>query len=112
MDSDFLPMLYFLQFLSQSEKTSDQILEEFDKYPSSGEVNFKVTKRDHLLETIAAHFHDARETQWIDGLSIYYDNWWANIRPSNTEPYVRANVEARDREVLNAKLEEIKKLLM
>ena len=110
-DSDFLPMLYFLQFLSQSGKSSDAILEEFEKYPSSGEMNFKITQRDHILEKIAAQFSDARETKWLDGLSIFYDDWWANIRPSNTEPYVRLNVEARTHELLKMKLDEIKELL-
>ncbi len=111
MDSDFLPMLYFLQLLAESGKSSDAILGEFEKYASSGEVNFKVVLREHLLEKIAAHFADAKAVSWLDGLSIYYDNWWANVRPSNTEPYVRLNVEARDRAVLNQKLEEFKKFL-
>jgi phosphomannomutase len=110
-DSDFLPFLYFLQFLSQTEKTSDDILSEFDKYPISGELNFKVEKKEGLLENIAAHFKDARETQWIDGLSVFYDDWWANIRSSNTESYVRLNVEARTKELLDAKVAELKTLI-
>ncbi|MEK7151019.1 MAG: phosphomannomutase/phosphoglucomutase [Patescibacteria group bacterium] len=110
-DSDFLPMLYFLQFLSQTTKTSDEILDAFDVYPLSGELNFKVQKKDGLLENIAGHFKDARETQWIDGLSIYYDTWWANIRQSNTEPFVRLNVEARTKELLQEKIAELKALI-
>jgi len=111
MDSDFLPLLYMLQFLSKSGKTADEILDEFAVYPSSGELSFKVKPGENFLEQIAAHFKDAKEAKWVDGLSVYYDDWWANVRQSNTEPVVRINVEARTREVLNAKVDEIKKLL-
>ncbi|MEK7576892.1 MAG: phosphomannomutase/phosphoglucomutase [Patescibacteria group bacterium] len=110
-DSDFLPMLYFLQFLSQTSKTSDEILDEFDKYPLSGELNFKIQKKEGLLENIAGHYKDAKETQWVDGLSVYYDDWWANIRQSNTEPLVRLNVEARTKELLDARVAELKALI-
>lgn len=111
MDSDFLPFLLFLQFLTESGKDADIILSEFDIYPSSGELNFKIKSAEGLLENIAAHFKDARETKWVDGLSIYYDDWWANIRLSNTEPLVRLNIEVRTPELLAQKLEEIKLLL-
>ncbi len=111
MDSDFLPMLYMMYFLSKLGKTADEVLDEFAIYPSSGELSFKVKPNDNYLEQIAAHYKDAREVKWVDGVSIYYDDWWANVRQSNTEPVVRINVEARTREVLNAKVDELKKLL-
>ena len=111
VDSDFLPFLMFLQFVAESRKDADTILSEFDVYPSSGEVNFKVKSKEGLLENIAHHFKDARETKWTDGLSLYYDDWWANIRMSNTEPLVRLNVEARTSEILKAKVAELKGLL-
>jgi len=111
MDSDFLPMLTFIQYLSQSDKTADGILDEFALYPSSGEINFKVEDTKNILERIAAYYSDARETKWLDGFTVYYDDWWANIRMSNTEPLVRLNVEARTRELLDTKVMEIKKLL-
>ncbi len=111
LDSDFLPVLYFLEFLSKAGKTSDELLEQFEVYPSSGELSFKIEEKPSLLEQIAARFHDARETKWIDGLSVLYDDWWANIRPSNTESFVRLNVEARTDELLAKKVEELKKLI-
>ena len=111
LDSDFLPCLYFLEFLSKAGKTADQLLEEFEIYPSSGELSFKVGDKPNLLEQIAATFKDAHETKWVDGLSIYYDDWWANIRISNTEPYIRLNVEARTSEVLAEKVEVLQKII-
>jgi phosphomannomutase len=111
MDSDFLPLLFMLQFLSKSGKKADEILDEFALYPSSNELSFKVKPGENFLEQIAAHYKDAKETKWVDGLSVYYDDWWANVRQSNTEPVVRINVEARTREVLNAKIDELKKIL-
>ena len=47
----------------------------------------------------------------IDGISIYCDNWWVNIRPSNTEPLLRLNLEADTEELMNEKIEEIKKII-
>lgn len=113
MDSDFLSFLYFLQFLSQSSQTSDEILQEFERYPSSGELSFKISARarEHILEKIAGEFPDAKDTRWVDGLSLYYDDWWANIRLSNTENCVRLNVEAREKKVLEKKIRDIETLL-
>lgn len=111
MDSDFLPLLYFLQFVAKAGKTTDEILDRFEVHPSSGELSFTVTKKENILEQISLHFKDARETKWLDGLSIYYDDWWANIRPSNTEPLVRINVEGKTRELVNQKVQELKEFL-
>ena len=47
----------------------------------------------------------------IDGISIYCDNWWFNVRPSNTEPLLRLNLEADTEELMNEKIEEIKKII-
>lgn len=114
MDSDFLSFLYFLQFLSESGKTSDELLEEFEIYPSSGELSFPYAGDETaILQKIASHFSDAKETRWVDDLSIYYDDWWANIRNSNTESkaILRIDVEARTKEVLDQKVSEIKALI-
>lgn len=110
-DSDFLPFLYFLEFISKTKKTADELLDDFQIYPSSGEISFTLEKKEALLENIAAHFKDAREIQWIDGISIYYDDWWANVRQSNTEPLVRLNVEARSKELLDGKVAELTRLI-
>ncbi|MDA1335091.1 MAG: phosphomannomutase/phosphoglucomutase [bacterium] len=111
-DSGFLPVLYFLQFLAASKKTSDELLNEFAVYPSSGELSFNVDKAEGMLENIAGHFHDAKATLWVDGVSVYYDDWWANVRLSNTENLVRLNVEARTIEVVQKRVEEFKKLIV
>jgi len=111
LDSDLLPFLYFLQFLSRSTKTSDQILSEFIIYPSSGEINFKVEGKDTILEQIASKFSDAKEAKWIDGLTLYYDDWWANIRLSNTEALLRLTVEARTQEILEEKVKALSDII-
>ncbi|MBI2052985.1 MAG: phosphomannomutase/phosphoglucomutase [Candidatus Ryanbacteria bacterium] len=111
LDSDFLPLLYFLQFFAEFGKSSDDLLARFEIYPSSGELSFKVSDTAHLLEKIAGEFPDAKETKWIDGVSLYYDDWWANVRLSNTEPLVRLNVEARTSDILQEKVDKIRKIL-
>jgi phosphomannomutase len=115
MDADILPFLYFLQFLAESTKTSDELLGELEVYSTSGELSFSITptRNETILEGISVHFKDAKETKWIDGLSIYYDDWWANIRQSHTEttPVMRLIVEARTKELLDQKVAELKKLI-
>ena len=71
----------------------------FDRYASSGEVNTEVKDPAGTVEDIAEHFAaerpDAKQTR-MDGLTVDLGDWWFNVRPSNTEPLVRLNVEAGD----------------
>jgi phosphomannomutase len=67
------------------------------RYAQSGEINFEVKDKDKALSEIEASFSDAREIKHLDGVSIYYDDWWFNLRKSNTEPLIRLTLEAKSR---------------
>lgn len=77
------------------------MVEAIDRYPRTGEVNFKVGDADEAIARVAAAFADG-EQRFTDGITITYPRWWCNIRKSNTEPLLRLNLEADDEPALVA----------
>jgi len=110
-DSAFIAGLVFLEYLSNQNKSLSQIVKDFDKYPQSGEINFKIEDTENTLSFVKNKFSDASKTDEIDGLSVFYPNWWFNLRPSKTEPLLRLNIEADNKQILSDKMEIMEKLL-
>jgi len=100
-----LSALYYILKSMKNEKLSE-ISNRYMKYFQSGEINFKVTDSSKIMQKLREIFHDGN-LDYIDGLTIEYDNWWCNIRPSNTESVIRMNIEAMDRNTLERKINEI-----
>lgn len=94
-DSGMLAMLVLLQVLSEDGRPLSELRREFEPYAASGEINLHVTDQARALEVVAEGFADAGQDQ-TDGLTIEWDDRWFNLRPSNTEPVLRLNVEAPD----------------
>jgi phosphomannomutase len=93
-DSGTLPALLMLELLSREGRTLSELLEPFrDRYFISGEVNSEVADPAAKMEEIAAHFSDADQER-LDGISINYEDWHFNVRPSNTEPLLRLCLES------------------
>jgi phosphomannomutase len=65
----------------------------FERYAASGEINTHVDDPHAVIEKVAATFHDAQQDR-LDGLTVDFGDWWFNLRPSNTEPLLRLNLEA------------------
>ena len=82
------------------------IRDRFETYSQSGEINSKVSSVTDSLERVVKYFSEY-EIDNLDGLTIKDKTWWANIRPSNTEPLVRLNVEADNKDLCKEKTEEI-----
>ena len=76
----------------------------------SGEVNFRVGNVDSALKRVQEHFSDGALSK-LDGVSIDYENWWFNLRASNTEPLVRLNLEADTRSLMEAGVQQVSHLL-
>lgn len=110
-DSAFIAGLVFLEYLSGQNRPLSYLVSDFDKYPQSGEINFKIKNAAEMLEGVKNKFTDAQNLDEIDGLSLFYPTWWFNLRPSKTEPLLRLNLEADTREILNDKIEMMEKLL-
>jgi phosphomannomutase len=94
-DSGILTMLVLLQVLSEDGRPLSEIRREFEPYAQSGERNFEVADKDAAIDRVEAAFTDAT-TDRLDGLTVDLGSRWFNLRPSNTEPVLRLNVEAPD----------------
>ncbi|MBI2013111.1 MAG: phosphomannomutase/phosphoglucomutase, partial [Candidatus Colwellbacteria bacterium] len=111
-ESALLTFLYFLATLSETNEKVSVIVARYGKYFSTPELNFNVEDRSpERLQEIAKNFSDAKEVKWIDGLSVAYDDWWMNLRPSNTEPLIRLMIEGKNRKIVEEKLELLNHLL-
>src|SRR5690606_22545230 len=100
-DSGLIAFLTVLELLSREGKTLSQTLEPIDTRTRSGEINFEVQDQAAALERIKAAFADA-EIDELDGLTVSYEDWWFNIRASNTQPLLRLNVEVEDAATLRS----------
>lgn len=94
-DSGVIAMLKVLSVLSDRGQKLGTLIEPLKKTQRSGEINFRVDSTDEKIKELAATFGDA-EIDYKDGITIQYINWWCNVRPSNTEPLLRLNLEADD----------------
>jgi phosphomannomutase len=101
-DSGLIAALFVLQRLSEAGGPLSELLGRYRRYEASGEINSEVTDQAEVMERVAEAFSDGDQDR-LDGLTVQYDDWWFNVRPSNTEPLLRLNVEARSRELLEAK---------
>ena len=103
-----LPALLILELLSRRDATLSELLERYrSRYFISGEINSEVADPEAKLEELAKRYNDGRQSR-LDGVSIDYDDWHFNVRPSNTEPLLRLCLESlRSREHMEAKRDEV-----
>jgi phosphomannomutase len=109
-DSGMITFVHMLNILSRSDKPVSEMLAPLRKYYSSGEINFRVENKEATLKELAHKFGEGRIDD-LDGTTIQFKDWWFNARPSNTEPFLRLNVEAKSDELLSEKLAEIKAIV-
>ncbi len=106
-DSGIIPALMIMELVSVCGKTMGDLVEPlFVKYPISGEINSTVQEAPKILEQIEKKYADSAISK-IDGLSIEYPDWRANIRTSNTEPLMRLNVEGKSQKIVDEKRDEL-----
>jgi len=100
-ESASLAVVAFANIVSRGSRTLSQLLAPLRRYIQTGEVNFRVEDKEAKMRAIEAAFPDA-QTDWLDGVTVQYPAWWCNVRPSNTEPLLRLNLEANDRATFEA----------
>jgi len=101
-DSGLVAAMVVMDQMSKAGRPLSELLEPFDRYASSGEINSVVRDQQGTIEKIARAYAGGRQ-DWLDGLTVEYEDWWFNVRASNTEPLLRLNVEARTKELLDEK---------
>jgi phosphomannomutase len=109
-DSGLIAAVIALGELSAASEALSELLAQYRRYVSSGEINSRVDDPEAKVEEIAQALPDGRQDR-LDGLTVEFDDWWCNVRPSNTEPLLRLNVEARTDEVLEAETAEVLALI-
>jgi phosphomannomutase len=105
-DSGLIAAVIALGELSASGRTLSELLEPYRRYAASGEINTRVDDPRATIERVAERFRDGRQDR-LDGLTVEFDDWWFNVRPSNTEPLLRLNVEAKSEELLKSETQDV-----
>jgi phosphomannomutase len=109
-DSGLIASLIVLEQLSVSGKPLSELLAPLDRYAASGEINSKVDDTAAVIEEVAAAYSSMQQDR-LDGLTVDAGDWWFNLRPSNTEPLLRLNLEAPTREECDARTAEVLKMV-
>lgn len=116
-DSGIMASLLILSIIAEERragKTFSQVMSAIARYKNSGEINFIIDKKAEAMEVVKNHFcNTEKPTRFLDfdGYRVEFARWWFNIRPSNTEPYLRLILEADTDELLEQKTAEIRQIL-
>jgi len=105
-DSGLIASMVVLGMLTTGEQPLSALRKPFDRYADSGEINTEVHDPAAVIEKVAAAFAGAEQDR-LDGLTVDLGDWWFNLRPSNTEPLLRLNLEAADRAACEAHVNEV-----
>ena len=109
-DSGLIASLVVLEVLSQTGRPLSELRKDYERYAASGEINTKVDDPQAVIERVAARFPEGEQDR-LDGLTVQFEDWWFNLRPSNTEPLLRLNLEAADADACAARVAEVRSLL-
>ena len=93
-DCAILAVVEILNLLWHSGKSMSELVAPLDRYAKSPETNFEVEDKAGKMRELAEAYADG-EIDWLDGITVQFESWWFNVRPSNTEPLLRLVVEAR-----------------
>ncbi|MBR4391013.1 MAG: phosphomannomutase/phosphoglucomutase [Bacteroidales bacterium] len=116
-DSALLAASLVLRLLAEFKRqgrTMSDIISEISPYHNSGEINFKLERKQEAMDAVRDHFAKQQQPERyldFDGYRLDYPDWWFNIRPSNTEPYLRFLAEAKSQERLNAIVNEVSEII-
>lgn len=109
-DSGLIATMFVLERLSRSSEPMSQLRVPFERYVASGEINFEVADVDAVIAHVAAE-HAGADADNLDGLTVDHGDWWFNLRPSNTEPLLRLNLEAPSAAEVETRVAEVRDLI-
>jgi phosphomannomutase len=101
-DSSIMTVIETLNHIRETGRTLSELVAPLERYHSTGEINFRVDDKEGMIRQLAETFSDG-EIDYLDGITVQFEDWWFNVRPSNTEPYLRLVLEARSRELMDEK---------
>lgn len=109
-DSGLIATMLMLAELSLADQPLSVMRKPYERYSSSGEINTQVADTGVVIERVAAHYGSATQDR-LDGLTVDLGDWWFNLRPSNTEPLLRLNLEAASRDECDDRVVEVLALI-
>ena len=110
-------MLLLLKLVAKEGKPLSEIWKPLKQYFHSGEINFEVSNAKAIIAKLKQRYTaDATDTSELDGLRIAFENgtnedWWFNVRPSNTEPLLRLNLEAKSEKTMKKRRDELSSII-
>jgi phosphomannomutase len=111
-DSGIIAALVVLELLSKADRPLSELLTPFERYADSGEINTEIADPAGAVEAVAAHeAASGASVDRLDGVTVDHGEWWYNLRPSNTEPLLRLNVEARTEDECRRHVDEVQALV-
>ena len=109
-DCGMMAFIAVVNLVTRTRKPLGELLKPLDVYAASGEQNFENDDKAGTLQRLAEKYHDA-QIDHLDGITVQYPEWWFNVRPSNTEPLLRLNMEAASDDLLSRQLAELTPVL-
>jgi phosphomannomutase len=109
-DCPLLSVVEVLNLMRQTRQPLSALIEPLQRYSKSPEINFEVEDKQGKIDQLAHRYSDA-EIDYLDGITISYPDWWANVRPSNTEPFLRLVMEAKTPQELETRQKELFEIL-
>jgi phosphomannomutase len=108
-DSGLIASMFVLDEVSRAHTDLSVVRKPYERYSSSGEINTHVADPAATIEHVAAAFagHDGASLDRLDGLTVEFPTWWFNLRPSNTEPLLRLNLEAPGRDECDQRVADV-----
>jgi phosphomannomutase len=109
-DAPIKLILKFLEYVSQQNQPVSKIIKPYKKYAHSGEINSVIDDKQAAIKRIEQQYAGGKISR-LDGITVTYDDFWFNVRPSNTEPKLRLNLEAVDEATMKEKRDEVLALI-
>jgi len=116
-DSGMLASILILNVVAKMKAQGvllSQLIARIEKYQNSGEINFKLERKQEAMDAVRDYFmstEKATASMDFDGYRVEFPDWWFNIRPSNTEPYLRFLCEATSQELLDEKVAKVREIV-
>ncbi len=110
-ESSFITTAKLLNLMAHENKPLSELVEPLKKYFKTEEINSDVADQEAKMKELEEHYKDADKILHLDGVSVYYKDWWFNIRPSHTEPLLRLNLEANTKKLMEQKRDEVLKII-
>ncbi|MGR3310251.1 MAG: phosphomannomutase/phosphoglucomutase [Candidatus Brocadiales bacterium] len=109
-DSGLIALVEVLNIISERNDKFSNILAPLHRYYSTGEINFEVLDKDEKIRKLAKQFANGR-VDYLDGITAEYDDWWFNVRKSNTQPLLRLNLEAKTKELMEKNMKAVVRII-